>query len=220
MRSSLLLSCAAFLVLSGCIEEPTRVVPAGGFHDEEAHDGDHDMDHAGPDHNDPGPAAGAMAMGMATAQIGALGGSGVSGTVTFTALDDGHLQVDYALRGLEPGAHGFHVHENGSCAAGEDGTPGGAAGGHFNPANHPHGGPNAAATARHAGDFGNVEAAADGTASGSFTDTVARLSGADGIAGKALMVHGGVDDLQSQPSGDAGARVGCGVIGMAPARQG
>ena len=219
MRSSLLLACAALFVSSGCIEEPTRVVPVGGFHDEEAHDGDHGMDHAGPDQ-----ASGAMAnggaMGMATAQIAALGGSGVSGTVTFTALDDGRLKIDYALSGLEPGAHGFHVHENGSCAAGADGTPGGAAGGHFNPANHPHGGPDATATARHAGDFGNVEAGADGAASGSFTDTVARLAGADGIAGKALMVHAGVDDLQSQPSGDAGARVGCGVIGMAPAREG
>ena len=204
MRPTFLFTSAAFLVLSGCIEEPTRVVPVGGA--DEAHSADRGaMNHGGMD--------GGEGMQSATAEVASLGGSSVAGTVTFTQLADGQLQVAYDLSGLEPGPHGFHVHENGSCATGDDGTPGGAAGGHFNPDGHPHGGPEAASASRHAGDFGNIMATESGMASGTFTDAVARLTGPQGIAGKALMVHGGRDDLQSQPSGAAGPRVGCGVIG-------
>ena len=211
MRPTLSFSCVALLALSGCIEEPTRVVPVGGAAAE--HGADHETrDPAAMDHSGMTPHEG---MATATAEIAPLGGSGVSGTVTFTQMDDGQLQVAYNLRGLEPGAHGFHVHENGSCAAGDDGTPGGAAGGHFNPTGHPHGGPDAAMASRHVGDFGNVEATEGGLASGTFTDGVASLTGAQAITGKALMIHGGQDDLESQPSGAAGARVGCGVIGGA-----
>jgi Cu-Zn family superoxide dismutase len=186
-------------------------VPVGGA--VEAHE---DVDHhdagdgyAGTDE------AGVTGTGaVATATIAALGGSGVSGTVTFTELGPNQLRVEYAISGLEPGAHGFHVHENGSCATGDDGTPGGAAGGHFNPDGDPHGGPDASAEARHVGDFGNIVATERGMASGSFTDNVARLGGPDGISGKALVIHAGEDDLQSQPTGDAGGRVGCGIIAM------
>ena len=147
----------------------------------------------------------------ARATILPLGDSGVSGTVTFTPTDDG-LQVSYSVDGLEPGAHGFHVHENGDCGAGADGTPGGAAGGHYAPEGSPHGAPDESADARHTGDFGNIQAGADGRAMGTFLDPVAALGGPNGIAGKALLIHGGADDLTSQPSGDAGARVACGVI--------
>src|SRR5690606_33627677 len=102
------------------------------------------------------------------------------------------------------------VHENGSCEPGEDGTPGGAAGDHFAPLGNPHGAPGD--SARHVGDLGNVEAGADGRAQGTFVDPVVTLDGAHAIVGKAVVVHSGEDDLTSQPSGDSGDRVGCGVI--------
>jgi Cu-Zn family superoxide dismutase len=149
----------------------------------------------------------------ASAQIASLGDSEVNGLVSFESTDSG-LQVTYELNGLPPGMHGFHVHENGSCDPGDDGEPGGAAGGHFNPTGAPHGAPAAAADQRHIGDFGNIEAGADGRAAGTFTDAVAMLDGAAGIVGKALVVHGNPDDLATQPTGDAGSRIGCGIITM------
>jgi Cu-Zn family superoxide dismutase len=149
----------------------------------------------------------------ATATIAPLGESGVTGTVTFTPAEGG-LQVTYALDGLAPGRHGFHVHENGDCGPGPDGAPGGAAGDHFAPLGSPHGAPADSTGARHVGDFGNVEAGADGRAAGTFVDPIATLAGETGIVGHAVVVHGGEDDLTSQPSGDAGDRVGCGVILM------
>ncbi len=148
------------------------------------------------------------------ATIGSLGDSGLSGSVTFVQTDAG-LKVAYVLDGLPQGEHGFHVHENGSCADGEDGAPGGGAGGHFNPGGTPHGAPNLPAAERHVGDLGNIQWLSDGTATGSFTDTIASLEGPDSIVGKALVIHANLDDLASQPSGDAGARVGCGVIAPA-----
>lgn len=147
----------------------------------------------------------------AGATIQPLGGSGVSGTVLFMPTAGG-LQVTYTLDGLAPGRHGFHVHENGDCGPGPDGAAGGAAGEHFAPTGSPHGAETAPVGQRHAGDFGNVEADADGHAAGTFVDAVATLDGATGIVGKAVVVHTGEDDLTSQPSGDAGDRVGCGVI--------
>ncbi|MDX1438568.1 MAG: superoxide dismutase family protein [Rubricoccaceae bacterium] len=151
----------------------------------------------------------------AVARIEGLGGSGVSGNVTF-AHRGGGLQVTYMLEGLEPGAHGFHVHENGSCADGEDGTPGGAAGGHFNPDSSLHGANNQNPPGRHVGDFGNITAGESGSAFGSFSEHIATLDGPNGIIGKAIVIHGGEDDFSTQPSGDAGVRVGCGIIEDAP----
>ncbi|MEO1478220.1 MAG: superoxide dismutase family protein [Bacteroidota bacterium] len=148
---------------------------------------------------------------MASVAIEALADSGVSGTITFTE-GGGGVSVAYEIVGLTPGLHGFHVHTNGGCGPGEDGTPGGAAGGHFNPDGHDHGAPSNDAAERHKGDLGNIEANADGVAAGSFDDTVLRLDGERSIVGKAFIIHAGADDLTSQPSGAAGARVGCGII--------
>ena len=144
-----------------------------------------------------------------------LGDSGVSGTVTFRPTDGG-VQVTYAVDGLTPGLHGFHVHANGDCGAGPDGAPGGAAGGHFAPMDDAHGAPDDPAPQRHVGDFGNIEAGTDGRAAGTFVDPLASL-GADerSIVGRAVVVHAEADDLTSQPSGAAGARVGCGVVRLA-----
>ncbi len=135
-------------------------------------------------------------------------GSNVMGTVTFTVEGDSvHVVAD--LTGLTPGKHGFHIHEFGDCSD----PKAASAGGHFNPANHQHGAPDT--TDRHAGDLGNVEADANGKAHLDVTDKVMKLSGADSIVGHAVIVHEKADDLKTQPTGDAGGRMACGVIGIA-----
>lgn len=157
---------------------------------------------------------------VAVAEIRAPGDTttGVVGEVVFVQTTDG-VAVRYDIRGLEPGEHGFHVHQGASCAAADadnDGAveAGGAAGGHFNPMNAPHGPRTAAMSARHVGDFGNITAGADRRAEGSFTDTVAMLDGMHSVAGHAIVVHARRDDLTSQPSGKADGRIGCGVVGL------
>ena len=140
---------------------------------------------------------------LATVQSNA----GVEGTVHFAPEGD-TVRVTVELTGLTPGPHGFHIHETGDCSA-EDFK---SAGGHFNPSEHPHGAPTD--DQHHAGDFGNVEASEDGTVSVELEmDVVLDPAAADTIIGKAVIVHGEADDLQSQPSGAAGPRVACGVIG-------
>lgn len=134
-------------------------------------------------------------------------GNDASGTVTFEEADDG-VRVQGEFEGLEPGMHGFHIHEFGDCTA-DDGT---SAGGHYNPTNSDHGAPDD--DERHMGDMGNIEANDDGSATINYVDEEIELSS---IAGRGVVVHGGEDDLQSQPSGDAGPRVGCGVVGIANA---
>lgn len=135
-------------------------------------------------------------------------GNKASGTVTFEKTGEG-VKVTADLKGLSEGKHGFHIHEFGDCSA----IDGGSAGGHFNPTNKNHGAPEDAE--RHIGDLGNIEAGADGMASYSRVDSVLTLSGENSILGRAVIVHAGEDDLTSQPTGDAGARAACGVIGIA-----
>jgi Cu-Zn family superoxide dismutase len=88
-----------------------------------------------------------------------------------------------------------------------------SAGGHFNPTSHHHGAPDA--TDRHAGDLGNIEADASGKAHLEMSDKVMKLTGSDSILGHSLIVHEKVDDLKTQPTGNSGGRVACGVIGVA-----
>jgi Cu-Zn family superoxide dismutase len=110
------------------------------------------------------------------------------------------------LEGLPPGEHGFHVHENGDCSAPDASS----AGGHFNPTQHPHGAPEA--PERHMGDLGNITADAGGKAQVTRTFTGVQLDGDNGIVGKAVIVHAAPDDFKTQPTGNAGARLACGVI--------
>jgi superoxide dismutase, Cu-Zn family len=135
-------------------------------------------------------------------------GSSVAGTATFTVAGD-EVKVVADLTGLTPGKHGFHIHEFGDCSAPDAKS----AGGHFNPGNHQHGAPDA--TDRHAGDLGNIEADASGKAHLELTDKVMKLTGSDSIVGHAVIVHEKADDLKTQPTGDAGGRLACGVIGVA-----
>lgn len=141
----------------------------------------------------------------AEAELQPTQGNSTRGKVEFVA-EPGGVQVTGQLQGLKPGEHGFHVHEKGDCSA----PDGSSAGAHFNPTTMPHAGPDAAQ--RHDGDLGNVTADASGRAELRRVDRQLELSGARSIVGRALVVHAQADDLSSQPSGNAGARVACGVI--------
>ena len=132
-------------------------------------------------------------------------GSTAAGTVVFAAVEGG-VRIVAHVTGLEPGAHGFHVHEFGDCSA----PDGSSAGPHFNPTHMPHAGPDA--EQRHAGDLGNLTANAEGVAEYERVDTQIRLNGEHSIIGRGLIVHAQVDDLTTQPTGAAGARLACGVI--------
>ena len=134
-----------------------------------------------------------------------VGDSNVNGSVTFTASENG-VQITGSFEGLEPGMHGFHIHEYGDCTA-DDGT---SAGGHFSPAGNQHGAPSD--MERHMGDLGNIEANENGTAMVDMVDQTVTL---DQILGRGIIIHAGEDDLESQPTGAAGSRVACGVIGVA-----
>ena len=144
----------------------------------------------------------------AVATLSPTQGNTVSGVVTFTKTDGG-VKIVADVAGLTPGQHGFHIHEFGDCSA----TDAASAGGHFNPTHRQHGGPDA--EMRHAGDFGNLDADASGKAHYERVDRVIALDGPESIIGHAVIVHAKADDLKSQPSGNAGARVACGVIGVA-----
>ena len=135
-------------------------------------------------------------------------GSHVTGTVTFTKVDGG-VQVVADVKGLTPGKHGFHVHEYGDISS----PDGKSTGGHFNPENVNHGGPDAAV--RHVGDLGNIEVGADSTGHYERVDKMIMLNGPHSVIGRAIIVHSGEDDLTSQPTGAAGSRVAEGVIGIA-----
>lgn len=135
-------------------------------------------------------------------------GSEARGTVVFRRVGTG-IAIEADVGGLASGPHGFHIHERGDCTA-PDGT---SAGGHFNPAGSSHGAPTD--QERHVGDLGNVTANEAGAALYERTDDRIAFEGSNSIIGRAVIVHAGEDDLVSQPTGDAGARVACGVIGIA-----
>ena len=135
-------------------------------------------------------------------------GSETHGTATFTQVEDGILVVADIV-GLESGSHGFHIHEFGDCSA-SDGT---SAGGHFNPEGTEHGAPSD--THRHVGDLGNITADDAGTVHHEVTDDRIAFAGPNSIIGRGVIVHAGEDDLTTQPTGAAGARVACGVVGIA-----
>ncbi len=145
----------------------------------------------------------------AIATIETKSDSKITGTVEFSS-SEGKVWVTAKLSGLTPGEHGFHVHEKGDCSSAD----GKSAGGHFNPTKVDHGDPKGAV--HHTGDLGNILANDKGEAELKVELPTSFLSldpsAVNNIVGKAVVVHGGVDDLKSQPSGAAGPRVGCGVI--------
>jgi superoxide dismutase, Cu-Zn family len=143
----------------------------------------------------------------AVAKLDSKSGSKVTGTVTFTKMGD-DVQVVADLQGLAPGKHGFHIHEKGDCSAPDASS----AGGHFNPMHQHHGGPTSAE--HHVGDLGNIDADASGKAHLDWKGKM-NLTGTDSIIGKSVVVHDKEDDLKTDPAGNAGPRVACGVIEIA-----
>lgn len=134
-------------------------------------------------------------------------GNTVTGVVIFTLTDNG-IKVVADLHGLSKGKHGFHIHECGDCSSGD----GSSAGGHFNPDKKSHGAP--MDLVRHEGDLGNVDADDSGNAHLEYIDKMISFEGDHSIIGRSIIVHKIEDDFKTQPTGNAGARVACGVIGI------
>lgn len=145
--------------------------------------------------------------GSAVAVLHPTENSPVSGVVRF-ARTAGGITITATVKGLAPGKHGFHIHELGDCSA-PDAT---SAGGHYNPDGYPHAGPDK--RQRHMGDMGNIEADKTGRAQYERLDAYLTLNGPKSVIGRAVIVHAGEDDLSSQPTGNAGGRQACGVIGI------
>ena len=145
---------------------------------------------------------------MAIAALVARSGSTVSGRLQFSAEGDG-VRIIGKIAGVEPDStHGFHLHETGDCTA-EDGS---SAGPHFNPKGHAHGHPGEGE--HHAGDIPNLVADADGdiTVNVLVPGVSLRDGGEGDIHGRAIVLHAKADDYASQPAGNSGARIACGVI--------
>lgn len=154
-----------------------------------------------------GEAAPAAAAGAkATSKLEAKSDSKLAGDATLEATEKG-VKVTLTVSGVEPGEHGAHVHEKGDCSA----PDGKSAGGHFNPGGHDHALPKGAP--RHLGDLGNIVVGADGTGTHTIEIEGANLKEGDAnsFLGKAIIVHAKKDD-GGQPTGNAGGRIGCGVI--------
>ena len=153
-----------------------------------------------------GAMAGMMGGAMAVATLTPTLGSTVRGVVMFHQMD-GHLMVHAKLSGLAPNTeHGFHVHETGSCASAD----GASAGGHFNPGSQPHGPQD---HAHHAGDLPSLKADSQGAVDKKFVlDGPTLGAGAASLLGRSVIVHAQPDDYTTQPSGNSGERVACGVI--------
>src|SRR5882672_8239709 len=151
-------------------------------------------------------ARGADTPAHAKTTIEARSGSTVTGTATFTELPNGvHVVVD--IENATPGAHGLHIHEKGDCSAPDAMS----AGAHFNPAGNPHAGPRD--KTRHNGDFGNIEIGPDGKGRLELVDDLLTVKpGPTSVVGKSIIFHEQTDDLKTQPAGNSGARLGCGVI--------
>jgi superoxide dismutase, Cu-Zn family len=143
----------------------------------------------------------------AKATIEARSDSTVTGTATFTELAAGGVRVHVHIEKAPPGQHGLHVHEKGDCSD----PKAASAGGHFNPGGMEHAGPMDAK--HHAGDLGNIEIKADGTGDLDITSNMLTVkAGPNSVVGRSVVFHEKADDLKTQPTGNAGGRLGCGVI--------
>lgn len=145
---------------------------------------------------------------VATSNLAGASGSLVSGRLTLTPVREG-VRVTGDIGGLAPGSsHGFHVHETGDCSSADASS----AGGHFNPTGSAHG--KAGTAVHHAGDIDNIVADVEGVAHVDTRIAGVILGGGAGndIVGRALVVHAAPDDYRTQPAGNSGARIACGVI--------
>jgi Cu-Zn family superoxide dismutase len=143
--------------------------------------------------------------GKAAAAIEGRSGSTLTGTAEFV-VHGARMMITVSVKGAAPGVHAVHIHEKGDCSAPDASS----AGGHFNPAGHQHGAPDA--PEHHAGDLGNMTVGADGTGSVMVHTADLSLEGPNSIVGRAIIIHEKSDDFVTQPTGNAGGRIGCGVI--------
>jgi Cu-Zn family superoxide dismutase len=146
-------------------------------------------------------------MSSASAELTAISGSAVKGSLRFEQIDDDTVLVIGLVSGLTPGKHGFHVHVNGNC----DSPDGMSAGGHYAPYGGHHGAPDG--EDHHLGDFGNIVAGPDGVAEVKIEihGVSLALIGLNSIIDRSIVIHASEDDF-SDPAGNSGARLGCGVI--------
>jgi len=152
-----------------------------------------------------------MEMKKAMATLMPASNSKLSGKVMFTQKD-GKVMMEAEIMGLTEGEHAIHIHEKGNCSSAD----GKSAGGHWNPTDQPHGkwGDD---KGFHSGDIGNFKTDANGKGMISMSTDMWCIGCDDekkNIVGKAIIVHDGMDDFTSQPSGAAGTRMGCGAIEM------
>ena len=154
-----------------------------------------------------GSATAVAGTAKAAAMLEARSGSTVTGTATFTQRD-GKVFMKIAMKGLTPGPHAIHLHEKGDCSAPDAAS----AGPHWNPSSEDHG--QWGHSPFHHGDIGNLVANAKGKAELSFESGLWTIG--DGkpsdILGRSVIVHAKEDDFTTQPTGNAGGRVACGVI--------
>jgi Cu-Zn family superoxide dismutase len=153
----------------------------------------------------PAPAPAATPAATATATLQSEDPK-VSGTVTITDDGSGGVKIVADVSGAKDGKHGFHVHENGQCEHSDHFK---SAGGHFNPGGADHACP--PTDPRHAGDLGNIDITG-GKGHLEITSTALSLSGPNSVVGKALILHTGEDDCKTQPTGNSGDRLACGVV--------
>ncbi len=144
----------------------------------------------------------------ASAVLAPKSGSTVQGSVKLAQQGDNRVAMAVDISGLPAnGMFGFHVHEKGDCSSAD----GNSAGGHFNPTAQPHGDPHSGA--HHAGDIPMLQSDANGKAVGSIVLSGVTLSpGPTSLVGHALVIHAGKDDYKTQPTGNSGGRIACGVI--------
>jgi Cu-Zn family superoxide dismutase len=147
---------------------------------------------------------------VAKADIEPKSDSSTSGKATFTEDGNGGLVLTIEVTDAPPGERAVHIHEKGDCSS----PDGKSAGDHWNPTHTEHGKWGAPGDRHHLGDIGNMTVGPDGkgTVTLATTKWTAGTGAADDVIGKSIVVHGGTDDFTSQPAGNAGPRVGCGVI--------
>lgn len=205
----LALTMTSLLALGACHKEDTTDPDQIGKNAA----GEPTISTATPETSDPQERNNAQGGGGGTAAAATLEGApedtDFAGTITVMPEGNG-VRIVADVRGVDrDGRHGFHVHETGECAHGEGSGHFTSAGGHFNPNNAEHTCP--PTEPRHAGDLGNIEIT-NGTGRLDVTTNLLTLSGPNSVVGKAIILHANEDDCQTQPTGNAGDRLACGVV--------